>query len=541
MSSNQMSSSILGRYTNNIPHGRVILSIVLTMGILSSLLLVPPAQAVGVQVVNLDGISIEHPNTHEFILNIYIDANDRVPIEWISFVTTHSGTGVSSIQNYTITGAQLATSGSHVVSQLTPIDQFSGYGYGYLEGYGQDVNAGYGYGKYLVDYGYRYGGDFDGGVAGYGYGYGSYGYGYGEQATSFRATVDSAPLSASGYTLQVVVRTGLSETHEFASTTVSFTVTGATGQGGVGAVGAAPAAAPAAEDAAAPAAEDAAPPPPPAAPPPAAPAAPAAPVLDSSPVILSAAFERSLVSGGSRVLVSVVVSDDTAVQRVTVGDLQLSLAAGTNTMGTWTGTITAQSTDGTVTLPVLVFDSLGQQDRSTVTLRVDATSPSITITTPQQRSVVYTPIILVSGFIDDNVGIRSATINGNTLPLSSGTFSAAVTLNTGSNTISISADDLVGNIALQSISVTLGVVEPAPIVPLPEIQPRPPVAPPPREEAPPVIPRPPAEEAPRPRPSLPPAEEVPAPEAPSNMLLVILLIGTAAIAIAIVVFTRMKK
>ena len=52
---------------------------------------------------------------------------------------------------------------------------------------------------------------------------------------------------------------------------------------------------------------------------------------------------------------------------------------------------------------------------------------------------------------------------------------------------------------------------------------------------------PPAEEAPRPRPSLPPAEEVPAPEAPSNMLLVILLIGTAAIAIAIVVFTRMKK
>ena len=69
-----------------------------------------------------------------------------------------------------------------------------------------------------------------------------------------------------------------------------------------------------------------------------------------------------------------------------------------------------------------------------------------------------TRTITVTGTIDDPTA--TVTVNGTTATIAGGTFSASVTLNESSNTLTATATDPAGNTALASVTVTLDTVPP---------------------------------------------------------------------------------
>lgn len=75
----------------------------------------------------------------------------------------------------------------------------------------------------------------------------------------------------------------------------------------------------------------------------------------------------------------------------------------------------------------------------------DTTAPTLTITAPANGYVTSAASVTVSGAVSDNVGVASVTVNGAAATVTNGTFSKSVSLNAGSNTITVKATDMSGN------------------------------------------------------------------------------------------------
>jgi RHS repeat-associated protein len=101
-------------------------------------------------------------------------------------------------------------------------------------------------------------------------------------------------------------------------------------------------------------------------------------------------------------------------------------------------------------------DGIGSTASASVTLNIDKTPPTVSIVSPANGANFTTANITVSGTTSDALsGIASVSCDGVAATIQSGSYSCGLTLGPGTNTISIQATDLAGNVATQTEAVTL--------------------------------------------------------------------------------------
>jgi hypothetical protein len=104
---------------------------------------------------------------------------------------------------------------------------------------------------------------------------------------------------------------------------------------------------------------------------------------------------------------------------------------------------------------VTATDVVGNQRTIVVTVNVDRTPPSVTVSAPVVGASVMTDSVNVSGSMNDSLsGLQSATCNGVTATISSGGLNCTVPLQLGLNAIVVQALDTAGNNTSVSVPVT---------------------------------------------------------------------------------------
>ena len=147
-------------------------------------------------------------------------------------------------------------------------------------------------------------------------------------------------------------------------------------------------------------------------------------------------------SGVNSDTISVTVDDDSAV---TSGITKTSITNGYSC----SYIVPTALTDGNHTIKVDATDNDGNAaTQRTVTFKVDATPPTLSVTAPTNNLVVKTASCTVSGKTSDvTTGVKQVTVqlNGGTATEvtvdSSGNFSTSITLVEGANTIVVTATD----------------------------------------------------------------------------------------------------
>ncbi len=112
---------------------------------------------------------------------------------------------------------------------------------------------------------------------------------------------------------------------------------------------------------------------------------------------------------------------------------------------------------GLNTISVVATDVAGNSTTSSLTINFSAT-PTITITSPLNLSVVNATPVVVNGAVSDPNATVS--VNGTTVPLTSGNFSVPIILKEGGNTITVVAQSAGGTPATATISVSLDTTPP---------------------------------------------------------------------------------
>ena len=106
---------------------------------------------------------------------------------------------------------------------------------------------------------------------------------------------------------------------------------------------------------------------------------------------------------------------------------------------------------------VCAYNDAGNSPYSNIaSVLIEDAPPRVTIILPKDGSTHYTFSILVTGTVSDDVSrITSVLINGNTVPVSEGSFSYVFSgLTAGENTITVTAQDGTGNISTASATIT---------------------------------------------------------------------------------------
>lgn len=111
--------------------------------------------------------------------------------------------------------------------------------------------------------------------------------------------------------------------------------------------------------------------------------------------------------------------------------------------------------EGQHTVSITVEDVAGNlSNTASVGFGIDASPPSITITSPDDGLVTVADSIQVAGTASDaGGGIVGVSVNGVSASLSGETFTASVPLSGGQNTITATATDTVGNTAQDTVTV----------------------------------------------------------------------------------------
>lgn len=103
-----------------------------------------------------------------------------------------------------------------------------------------------------------------------------------------------------------------------------------------------------------------------------------------------------------------------------------------------------------------VVDAAGDTNSVKVTLNIDLTAPTVSIGSPANGAFLTSSPTSVTGSISDSLsGIASVTCNGTNGTVQGGSYSCSVPLNGGTDTVSVKATDVAGNISSQSVSATL--------------------------------------------------------------------------------------
>ena len=102
------------------------------------------------------------------------------------------------------------------------------------------------------------------------------------------------------------------------------------------------------------------------------------------------------------------------------------------------------------------FDLAGNSASTSVTVNVDKTAPAVQIDSPADGAMVPSSPVTVSGTATDALsGIASVQCNGTAATLTGPSFSCAVPIVAGSNTITVEARDAAGNAATATRTVRL--------------------------------------------------------------------------------------
>ena len=101
-------------------------------------------------------------------------------------------------------------------------------------------------------------------------------------------------------------------------------------------------------------------------------------------------------------------------------------------------------------------DGAGNEATASVTVNVDTTAPTLAVLTPAAGSTVSTSAVLLQGTAQDATsGLDTVTCNGAAATISGMTFSCALTLAVGANTVAVRAIDRAGNATDASVGITL--------------------------------------------------------------------------------------
>jgi RHS repeat-associated protein len=102
-------------------------------------------------------------------------------------------------------------------------------------------------------------------------------------------------------------------------------------------------------------------------------------------------------------------------------------------------------------------DANGATASASVTLNIDKTGPTVSITSPANNTITTASTQAVTGTVADSLsGITSASCNGSPATLQNGSVSCTATLVSGTNVIPVSATDVAGNTTTQSVGVIVG-------------------------------------------------------------------------------------
>ena len=143
------------------------------------------------------------------------------------------------------------------------------------------------------------------------------------------------------------------------------------------------------------------------------------------------------------------VKDDVSVSKLTIQDKEVSF----DKDGQFDAEVTLKQGKNTIT--ITATDKAGNKATKTITVTLDTTPPTITITSPEDNSIVNTDTIHIKGTVKDDVSVSKLTIQDKEVSFDKdGQFDAEVTLKQGKNTITITATDKAGNKATKTITVT---------------------------------------------------------------------------------------
>lgn len=101
------------------------------------------------------------------------------------------------------------------------------------------------------------------------------------------------------------------------------------------------------------------------------------------------------------------------------------------------------------------IDNAGNTAFTSVSVKLDKTPPSLSVTSPLNGTSVFAQSVNLGGTVADNLsGVAGVTCNGSPAVLNGTSFSCAVTLTSGANSVVAVATDLAGNTSTSSLSLT---------------------------------------------------------------------------------------
>jgi len=143
------------------------------------------------------------------------------------------------------------------------------------------------------------------------------------------------------------------------------------------------------------------------------------------------------------------VMDDTGIKDLLMNSVSIPV----NSDGSFSYALILQSGANQVT--VNAIDLAGNQSSDSRTINLDQTAPRLTITAPADNSKVGSVLVAVTGTVDETSTV-TVKLGGNvqTAAMSGSDFTTTVNLAPGTNTIEVTATDLVGNLSTQKRTIT---------------------------------------------------------------------------------------
>lgn len=114
------------------------------------------------------------------------------------------------------------------------------------------------------------------------------------------------------------------------------------------------------------------------------------------------------------------------------------------------------SDPGSYTLTVSADDMAGNSASQAIHFTIDTTAPVLTVSTLSDGSYTNNEILNVTGTVNDNIAVKELLINGVTVAVNTdGSYSHALALADGKNTIEVKATDLATNVSSDTRTIYL--------------------------------------------------------------------------------------
>lgn len=178
--------------------------------------------------------------------------------------------------------------------------------------------------------------------------------------------------------------------------------------------------------------------------------------LDTAPPVISitAPTAEQMVSEASFTAAGTVSDGGSGIAGVTVNGTAASVADGTFSL-------TIDLAEGLNAITAIATDRAGNTAEADGSVLLDTVPPALTVTVPAEGLITNNPALTVTGTASDSgSGVERVTVNGQTAALTGSSFSLAITLAEGTNTVTVSAYDRVGHVTTVSRSVLLDTQRP---------------------------------------------------------------------------------